>query len=336
MAINTGLAQLSEGLVTAATGTYMLAVVGYTGEYAFGRRGRVARTSAPAQESILVGAGPGAGAAVQPPQTQQYGAGVVEVKRDTGDKWGLAAVGLTVLAAVLHAAAVIIRGISVDRVPWGNMYEFTLVVGLIAVVAWLATVVKMPSLRYLGLFVMLPVLLVMFLAGTLYTKASRLVPALQSYWLAIHVSSIAVAEGILMTSAVLTILYLVRARFDRLGADSGKRLTQLGSRLPVAASLDKAAYRAVAFAFPIYTAGVIFGAIWAEAAWGRYWGWDPKETWAFIAWVVYAMYLHARATAGWKGNRAGYINLLGFSAMTFNFFVVNIVVSGLHSYAGLS
>jgi cytochrome c-type biogenesis protein CcsB len=332
MAINTGLAQLSEGLVTAATGTYMLAVVGYTGEYAFGRRGRVARTSAPAQESILVGAY----AAVLPPQTLQYGAGVVEVKRDAGDKWGQAAVGLTVLAAALHAAAVIIRGISVDRVPWGNMYEFTLVVGLISVVAWLATLVKMPSLRYLGLFVMLPVLLVMFLAGTLYTKASKLVPALQSYWLAIHVSSIAVAEGILMTSAVLTILYLVRSRFERLGAESGRRLTQLGSRLPVATSLDKAAYRAVAFAFPIYTAGVIFGAIWAEAAWGRYWGWDPKETWAFIAWVIYAMYLHARATAGWKGNRAGYINLLGFAAMTFNFFVVNIVVSGLHSYAGLS
>jgi cytochrome c-type biogenesis protein CcsB len=332
MAINTGLAQLSEGLVTAATGTYMLAVVGYTGEYAFGRRGRVARTSAPVQESILVGAG----AAALPPPIPQYGAGVVETRRDAGDKWGITAVALTVVAAVLHAASVIIRGISVDRVPWGNMYEFTLVVGLIAVAAWLATLVKAPNLRYLGLFVMLPVLLVMFLAGTLYTKASKLVPALQSYWLAIHVSSIAIAEGILMTSAVLTILYLVRSRFDRLGDDPGKRLTWLGSRLPVAASLDKAAYRAVAFAFPIYTAGVIFGAIWAEAAWGRYWGWDPKETWAFIAWVVYAMYLHARATAGWKGNRAGYINLLGFSAMTFNFFVVNIVVSGLHSYAGLS
>src|SRR5438132_1489234 len=172
MAINTGLAQLSEGLVTAATGAYMLAVVGYTGEYAFGRRGRVARTSAPAQESILVGAGTPV-LPVLPPQIPQYGAGVVEVKRDAGDKWGLAAVGLTVLAAVLHAAAVIIRGISVDRVPWGNMYEFTLVVGLIAVVAWLATLVKMPALRYLGLFVMLPVLLVMFLAGTLYTKASK-------------------------------------------------------------------------------------------------------------------------------------------------------------------
>jgi cytochrome c-type biogenesis protein CcsB len=218
------------------------------------------------------------------------------------------------------------------------MYEFTLVVGLMATVAWLATLVKMPQLRYLGLFVMMPVLLVMFLAGTLYTKASKLVPALQSYWLAIHVSSVAVAEGILLTSAAITGMYLVRARFER-HAEAGTapaRFAGLGSRLPAAAALDKAAYRTVAFAFPIYTAGVIFGAIWAEAAWGRYWGWDPKETWAFIAWVIYATYLHARATAGWKGNRAAYINLLGFGAMTFNFFVVNIVISGLHSYAGLS
>jgi cytochrome c-type biogenesis protein CcsB len=334
MAINTGLAQLSEGLVTAATATYMLAVVCYTGEYAFGRRGRVAQTSSvQALESVLVGA---SGASIEAP-AQPYGNGAVEAKRDAGDRWGRAAITLTLLAAVMHAGAVIIRGVAVDRVPWGNMYEFTLVVGLIAVTAWLATLVKMPGLRYLGLFVMMPVLLVMFLAGTLYTKASKLVPALQSYWLAIHVSSIAIAEGILMTSAVLTVLYLVRARYDRLGADMpGTRMAQLGSRLPAAATLDKAAYRAVAFAFPIYTAGVIFGAIWAEAAWGRYWGWDPKETWAFIAWVVYAMYLHARATAGWKGNKAGYINLLGFAAMTFNFFVVNIVISGLHSYAGLS
>jgi cytochrome c-type biogenesis protein CcsB len=207
-----------------------------------------------------------------------------------------------------------------------------------ATVAWLATLVRMPQLRYLGLFVMMPVLLVMFLAGTLYTKASKLVPALQSYWLAIHVSSVAVAEGILLTSAAITSMYLVRARFER-HAEAGTtpaRFAGWGSRLPAAASLDKAAYRTVAFAFPIYTAGVIFGAIWAEAAWGRYWGWDPKETWAFIAWVIYATYLHARATAGWKGSRAAYINLVGFGAMTFNFFVVNIVISGLHSYAGLT
>ena len=110
----------------------------------------------------------------------------------------------------------------------------------------------------------------------------------------------------------------------------------LASRLPSAATLDKAAYRVVAFSFPLYTVAIICGAIWAEAAWGRYWGWDPKETWAFIVWVVYACYLHARATAGWKGRADAWINLAGFGAITFNFLVVNIVVSGLHSYAGLS
>ena len=110
----------------------------------------------------------------------------------------------------------------------------------------------------------------------------------------------------------------------------------VGARLAAAQSLDKSAYRIVAFAFPIYTFGIICGAIWAEAAWGRYWGWDPKETWAFITWVIYAAYLHARATAGWRGRAAAWINVAGFGAMTFNFFVVNIVISGLHSYAGLN
>jgi cytochrome c-type biogenesis protein CcsB len=363
MAINTGLASLSETLWTAATATYMLAVVGYTGEYAFGKRGRIAQTAPSATVAVrepalagsvgapsaATGAAGAAGGASRPRGTEPVGPTGPAAGRpgtDSGRRWGRAAIALTVLGAVLHLASVAIRGIAVDRVPWGNMYEFTLVVGLVATVAWLITVAKMPQLRYLGLFVMMPVLLVMFLAGTLYTKASKLVPALQSYWLAIHVSSIATAEGILMTSAAITAMYLVRARYEKrvlvaAGPDgpaqaASGRLATWGSRLPSAASLDKAAYRTVAFAFPIYTAGVIFGAIWAEAAWGRYWGWDPKETWAFIAWVVYAMYLHARATAGWKGNRAAYINLLGFAAMTFNFFVVNIVISGLHSYAGLN
>jgi cytochrome c-type biogenesis protein CcsB len=344
MAINSGLASLSESLWTAATGTYMLAVVAYTGEYAFGRSGRIAQTSpvsaghGAVRQPALVGGSEPPSQPVATSDDLRSGTGSVQQGRDAGRRWGLAAVGLTVLAACLHLACVAIRGIAVDRVPWGNMYEFTLVVGLMATCAWLATLVKMPQLRYLGLFAMMPVLLVMFLAGTLYTKASKLVPALQSYWLAIHVSSVAVAEGILLTSAAITGMYLVRARFERFASTgtAPARFPGLGSRLPAAAALDKAAYRTVAFAFPIYTAGVIFGAIWAEAAWGRYWGWDPKETWAFIAWVIYATYLHARATAGWKGNRAAYINLLGFAAMTFNFFVVNIVISGLHSYAGLS
>ncbi|HEX4728705.1 MAG TPA: c-type cytochrome biogenesis protein CcsB, partial [Jatrophihabitans sp.] len=329
-------------LWAAATGTYMLAVVGYTGEYAFGRRGRIARTTPVAvAEPALAGVGAQRGTGRSTATTalpDQPAEPIVPESVDGGRRWGRFAVALTILGVLLHLASVAIRGIAVDRVPWGNMYEFTLVVGLVATLAWLATIARMPQLRYLGLFVMMPVLLVMFLAGTLYTKATKLVPALQSYWLAIHVSSIATAEGILLTSAAITAMYLVRARYERRTAAGtvGGRLATWGARLPAAASLDKAAYRTVAFAFPIYTAGVIFGAIWAEAAWGRYWGWDPKETWAFIAWVIYAMYLHARATAGWKGSRAAYINLLGFAAMTFNFFVVNIVISGLHSYAGLN
>ncbi|UQX88884.1 c-type cytochrome biogenesis protein CcsB [Jatrophihabitans telluris] len=352
MAINTGLAQLSEFLWTGATGTYMLAAVAYTGEYAFGRTGRIAKTSVTAvtREPALVGAGVGAASgsasAVGATSARDIDASSPPVEpapqRDAGRTWGRAAIAFTILGLSLHIACVLIRGIAVDRVPWGNMYEFTLVVGMIATIAWLATLVRMPQLRYLGLFIMFPVLVVMFLAGTLYTKASKLVPALQSYWLAIHVSSVAVAEGILVTSAAITIMYLIRSRYERgqaaieAGQPGPRRFATLGEQFPASASLDKAAYRTVAFAFPIYTAGVIFGAIWAEAAWGRYWGWDPKETWAFIAWVVYAGYLHARATAGWKGSRAAWINLLGFGAMTFNFFVVNIVISGLHSYAGLN
>jgi cytochrome c-type biogenesis protein CcsB len=220
------------------------------------------------------------------------------------------------------------------------MYEFASVAGLVAVVAFVALLWKAPQVRYLGGFVLLPVILLMFLAGTvLYSKAQPLVPALQSYWLAIHVTLVSIAEGALMTSAVLTVLYLIKMRHDRLvarpGGASGS-LANLAARLPDAATLDKVAYRIVAFSFPLYTVAIICGAIWAEAAWGRYWGWDPKETWAFVVWVIYAGYLHARATAGMKGRTAAWVNLLGFGAITFNFLIVNIVVSGLHSYAGLS
>ena len=347
MAVNSGLAHLSDGLFTTAIATYSLAMASYTAEYAFGRRGRVAETSqaqATAPARVLVGAGGPAdsgfgresGDIPTDGVQRDTGAG----RRPAGDRFGRFAVGLTVLGALVHATSVTLRGIAVDRVPWGNMYEFSALVGLIAVVAFLGALWRAPQIRYLGVFVMLPVILLMFLAGTvLYAKAEPLVPALQSYWLAIHVSAAASSEGILMTSAVITMLFLIRQRYDVQSKQPGRRIRfpiSIGARLPAPATLDKVAYRTVAFAFPIYTFGVIAGAIWAEAAWGRYWGWDPKETWAFIAWVIYAAYLHARATAGWKGRAAAWINLLGFGAMTFNFFIVNIVISGLHSYAGLN
>ena len=260
-------------------------------------------------------------------------------RRTKAERAGRIAVGITLLGALIHLTSIVLRGFAVHRVPWGNMYEFSMVMGFVAVAAWLIVLWRMPTLRFLGMFVLIPVVVIMFLAGNvLFAPAAPLVPALQSYWLAIHVSAAASGEGMLMTSSVLTILYLVKVRYlARTAAGKSMRfIARVGERLPDPVSLDKSAYRIVAFAFPIYTFGVICGAIWAEAAWGRYWGWDPKETWAFIAWVIYAAYLHARATAGWKGRNAGYINLLGFAAMTFNFFVINIFISGLHSYAGLN
>jgi cytochrome c-type biogenesis protein CcsB len=342
VAVNSGMAHLSDTLFTTAIAIYTLAMICYAAEYAFGRRGRIAMTSRTTPAKVLVRAGAGESRDVDstaPRVTKPISPNRSGRTSAVGDRFGRTAVGLTVIGAVVHASSIAVRGAAVDRVPWGNMYEFASVVGLIAVLAFLISLARAPQIRYLGLFVMLPVILVMFLAGTvLYAKASPLVPALQSYWLAIHVSAAASAEGILMTSAVITVLFLTRQRYDkRVAARLPVRFPiSLGGRLPEPATLDRVAYRAVAFAFPIYTFGVIAGAIWAEAAWGRYWGWDPKETWAFIAWVIYAAYLHARATAGWKGRSAAWINLLGFSAMTFNFFVVNIVISGLHSYAGLN
>jgi cytochrome c-type biogenesis protein CcsB len=342
MAVNADFSSLSNILFTTAIATYAGAMICYTAEYAFGRRGRVAESAAtPIAPRVLVGSGGLVETDARASSDQSVDGPPLTAPtahRSAGNRFGVAAVAITIVGALLHLTSIAIRGIAVDEVPWSNMYEFASVVGVIAVLAFLGVMSRAPQIRYLGVFVMLPVVLLMFLAGTvLYSQASPLVPALQSYWLAIHVTAAASSEGVLMTSSVLTILYLVRRRYDARTAAglSVRPMVGVGARLPEAASLDKAAYRLAAFAFPIYTFGVIAGAIWAEAAWGRYWGWDPKETWAFIAWVVYAAYLHARATGGLR-KYAPWINLLGFGAMTFNFFIVNIVISGLHSYAGIN
>jgi cytochrome c-type biogenesis protein CcsB len=230
------------------------------------------------------------------------------------------------------------RGMSVHRVPWGNMYEFALAVSLVAVAGYLILLTRAP-VRYLGGFVMVPVVLLLGLAGTvLYTKAAPLVPALNSYWIKIHVTAAVTASGVFLIGFVLSTLYLIRDRYERrVAAGHGVRFPiTLGVRLPAAEALERVSFRTIAFAFPIWTFAIMAGAIWAEAAWGRYWGWDPKETWSFIAWVIYAAYLHARATAGWRGRRASYIAVLGWAAMMFNLFAVNTVIAGLHSYAGLN
>lgn len=237
------------------------------------------------------------------------------------------AVALVVLGAVLQVASVVGRGVAAGRWPLGNMYEFTSAICLAAVVAWLVVLRRSPSARPVGLFVLLPVVVLMFLGGTvLYAQAAPVVPALRSYWLVVHVTTISLSSGLLLVPGVVSLLFLLRR--------SG-RLPALAERLPSADVLDRLAYRTTIVAFPLYTFGVITGAIWAEAAWGRFWGWDPKETVAFVAWVIYAAYLHARATAGWRTGGAAWVNVTGFAAVLFNLFFINIVVAGLHSYAGL-
>jgi cytochrome c-type biogenesis protein CcsB len=248
-------------------------------------------------------------------------------------------VALTLLGAAAHAASLAFRGAAAGRVPWGNMYEFVLTACLVGVCCWLVLALRRPGLRHLGVFAMLAVILLLGIAALkLYTRAAPLVPALNSYWIKIHVSAAATASGIFLIGFLTAVMYLIRHGYDtRTAAD---RLVSfpftLGPRLPGADTLERLAFRFHALAFPIWTFAIAAGAIWAEAAWGRYWGWDPKETWSFIAWVVYASYLHARATTSLRRRWVAWIAVLGWATMMVNLFAVNLVISGLHSYAGVS
>jgi len=339
--VDSGLAALSDQLFVWAILLYGVALISYCAEYAFGRRGKVAATAeAPAPVAAATASGVASRKVGVRRESAPETAEAAEARRSRADRFGRLAVAATAVGLALQLASLTTRGLATDRVPWGNMYEFASVVGAAGVAAFLGLLVRLPQVRYLGMFLLMPVVVLLFLAGTvLYSAAAPLVPALRSYWIVIHVTSIAIGTGIFLVSFVGTLLYLVRRRWDQ-AVEAGRTPKRfpatLGRRLPAAEVLDKMAYRTVAFGFPIYTFGIIAGAIWAEAAWGRYWGWDPKETWAFITWVVYAAYLHARATAGWRGTAAARVNLLAFATMIFNFFVVNMVISGLHSYAGLT
>ncbi len=304
------LAALSDTLFTIAVGLYSLALVAFCAQLAFGRR--------PARR--LVGAG----------GLEVLDAEVAASEPEPVRRWGLVALGLTALGAVAHAGVLVTRGLATDRLPWGNMYEFATAAVLVGVVAYLGFAVRTPGLRHIGLFVIGPVVLAMVGIGLfLYAEAGPLVAALRSRWLAVHVSTAVLGMGIFFVSGIASVLYLLRSRAS---ASSGGLLT----RLPSAAALDRVAHRTAVFGFPIWTFAVIAGAIWAESAWGRFWGWDPKETWAFIAWVVYAAYLHARTTAGWRGRPAAWVNVVGLGVMIFNLLYVNMVSTGLHSYGGVS
>lgn len=240
-------------------------------------------------------------------------------------------ISLTCFAFVFHVGGVVLRGLAASRVPWGNMYEFTLT-GCAAAVGTYLLLLRLRPIRWLGLpMAAVAVVMLMLAVLVLDVPAGPLVPALQSYWLYIHVSAALLATGAFTVGALASVLFLVRHRAEERGtASSG-----LSARLPDSETIDRYADRLHAFAFPVWTfAALVAGPIWARYAWGRYWGWDPKEVWAFITWVAYAGYLHARATAGWRGRRAAVLALVGFATLWFNFIGVNFFISGLHSYAG--
>jgi cytochrome c-type biogenesis protein CcsB len=244
---------------------------------------------------------------------------------------GAVAVAATVAAVVAHLGCLLARGVAADRIPLGNMYEFVVSAALAAAVTWLGALAAGRE-RQIGLFATLALAVALGVAGTrLHTRVEPLVPALDSPWLRVHVAAAATASGLFLVGFVAAMLYLVRLRHDATGGGAGSVVP----RLPSASRLDRLAQRLHMIAFPIWTFAVGTGAIWAESAWGRYWAWDPKETWAFISWIVYAAYLHARNTAGWRGRPAAMIAVAGWVTMLINLFAVNMLAGGLHSYAGL-
>ncbi|MBO3745725.1 c-type cytochrome biogenesis protein CcsB [Streptosporangiaceae bacterium NEAU-GS5] len=301
------LATLSDQLVLGTVLLYVAAMLAYAVDLGFGRA-----PARKAPELVTVGADAPVPAEPDPP--------VAAVR--TSSRAGTIAVVLSWAGWAAQLAAILTRGLAVDRWPWGNMYEFVIAISFAAMTVFLFMQLRYP-VRFLGAFVCLVAALGLgFAVRYLYTQAGPVMPALNSYWIAIHVTAAITASGLFIVAGVSAVLYLVR----REGA----------SRLPGRPELDRVVHRAIVIGFPIWTFAVIAGAMWADKAWGRYWGWDPKEVWAFVTWIAYAAYLHARATAGWKGRAAMIVSLIGFGCLLFNLIGVNVLPwfgGTLHSYS---
>jgi cytochrome c-type biogenesis protein CcsB len=308
---------------------YAAAMLAHAAEWAAARKVPV---GAAAEHPVLVAVGADRAADASSssghdPSTTRETAAQAAVRVDL---FGRIGVMLTVLGFALSVAGVVLRGLASGRAPWGNMYEFTISAMVFIVAAYLVVLAKW-GMRWLGLPVALLAAIGNGLAVTVfYVAVAPLVPALHSVWFLIHIVAAAISGAAFNIGGLASILYLVRKRAEQRGAVRGYL-----ARLPESRRIDAIAYRFNAFAFPLWTFTVAAGAIWAEYAWGRYWGWDPKETWALVTWVIYACYLHARSTAGWRGTRAAVISIIGLASFWFNFIGINLLVSGLHSYAGI-
>jgi cytochrome c-type biogenesis protein CcsB len=314
---------LSNQAVAAAGVVYFLSLLSYLVQWASLRHVPVGRAAA--KVAVPVGASDGLdpGSPGSPGSTGSPGEGRAAM---TG-RLGLLLLGL---ACALHLVALTGRGMAADpdRVPWGNMYEFTLSGTFVVALVFLVTRRRLGLDWAAPLVVAIVLTLLMVAVIWLYDPVAPLTEALNSYWLVIHVVSAVISTGVFTLGGLCSVLYLVKDR---------KRAGTTGylARVPEPAALDRSAYRLHAFAFPVWTFAVLItGPIWAHQAWSSYWNWDPKEIWAFITWVVYAAYLHARATAGWRGRKAAYLALLGMATLWFNFIGINYFsTTSQHSYA---
>lgn len=318
---------ISNQAVAACAVVYFLAVLAHLWEWALMRQATPLAVPASAPELVTAGGGTlgGSQSGAEGPLDAVY-----EPTRERADLFGRIGVALTVVAVTVHSVAVGARGLAAGRVPWGNMYEFTLTATCFVGIGYLLFYRRF-NLRWLGPIVT-SFILVTLMADVLllFEGVVPLRDALGSPWLVIHVVAAIIATGAFTIGGMASAMYLVKDRWPN--TRPGGYL----SRLPDLAGLDRVAYRTQAFAFPIWTfAALIAGPIWADHAWGRYWNWDPKEVWAFITWVVYAAYLHARVTAGWRGRSAAILALIGLATLWFNFIGINFFFGSgsMHSYA---
>ena len=226
---------------------------------------------------------------------------------------------ILIVSALLLFAVTVIRSIQINFVALTNTYEsLVFFAGGIALVLAIYRIRNkeraLPYMMFGGTFIA-AVLLAIASAPVLPKDIKPPIPALQSYWLVLHVSVSFIGE------AFFTIAFVAAIYFLFLKDEDKKKRT------------DKIIYRTVAIGYPIFTAGaLIFGAIWAQYAWGKYWGWDPKETWALITWFVYTGYLHTRLVKKWRGKLTAVLAIVGYVFTIFTFFGVNYILSGLHSY----
>ena len=342
--------ELSTLLVWAAGLTYTIALVAYTTVLARiaearPRAAKVAAAGATAPVAASVAAGSGRTAVLdrpgRPSTSPAAGSGTgTPIVADAGVPGaGRRAAGIarsmTYLGLVFGFVAVVLRGIAAGRWPTANMYEFTLV-GSTMAIAVLVLVQRRNQIPFLGVLVTGAAALALFLGvNVFYVRAEGVQPALQSYWLVIHVGVAITSSGIFAVAAATSVVQLMRARREEGSTRLAGRRWGWIDTVPDARTLEALSFRLNAVGFVLWTFTLIAGSIWAEHAWGRYWGWDPKEVGTFVVWVIYAAYLHARTTRGWAGSRAAYFVLVGFTAVIANFTVINLFVTGRHSYSGI-